>query len=57
MDKKKYPSELNTVLMRIDVGDHVKIKELSQRLNLSMAGVLHRLIEKYESDSINAKSV
>jgi len=44
--KQKYPSQLNTKVIRIGVGDYVLLREFSERLSVTMAEAFHIVIEK-----------
>ena len=45
MAKRKYPSELNTRQIRVNVGDWLWLKELSQRLGITIAEAFHKALE------------
>ena len=44
MAKRKYPSELNTRHVRVNVGDYLLLTELSHKLSVTMAEALHLAI-------------
>jgi len=44
MAKRKYPSELNTRHVRVNVGDYLLLTELSHKLSITMAEALHLAI-------------
>jgi len=48
MSKKKYPSQLNTRQVRVNIGDYALLKEISIRAGISMAKALHLAIERQE---------
>jgi len=48
MAKRKYPSEFNTRQIRINVGDWIWLKELSQRLGVTIAEAFHKALESQE---------
>lgn len=43
---KKYPSELNTKTVRINLGDWALLTEISQRADVTIAEALHLVIEQ-----------
>ena len=44
MSKRKYPSELNTRHVRVNVGDYFLLTELSHKLGVTMGEALHLAI-------------
>ena len=44
MAKRKYPSELNTRQVRVNIGDYLLLTELSHKLDITMAKALHLAI-------------
>jgi len=44
MAKKKYPSELNTITIRVNIGIYARLREIASRNNLTMAEALERLV-------------
>jgi len=48
MSKRKYPSELNTRQIRVSVGDWIWLKELSQRLGITIAEAFHKALESQD---------
>jgi hypothetical protein len=47
--KHKFPSELNTRQIRVNVGDYLALKELAARLDITIAQSLHLIIsEKFK---------
>jgi len=58
MARRKYPSDLNTRLVRVNVGDYLLLTELSHKLNVTMAEALSLAITDratQESDFIKAR--
>jgi hypothetical protein len=41
---KKYPSELNTRTVRITIGDYALLREISLKMDVTMAEALHLVI-------------
>lgn len=41
---KKYPSELSTTTIRINLEDHKFLSDLAEQLSMSIAGVIHFII-------------
>lgn len=54
--KKKYPSELNTKHIRVNVGDYALLKELSIDTKLTIAELVHNIITNNLQDNINKTS-
>jgi len=48
MAKRKYPSELNTRQIRVNIGDWIWLKELSQRLGVTIAEAFHKVLERQD---------
>jgi len=48
MSRRKYPSELNTRQIRVNVGDWLWLKELSQRLGVTIAEAFHKALESQD---------
>ena len=48
MAKRKYPSELNTRQIRVNVGDWHWLKELSQHLGITIAQAFHKVITELD---------
>jgi len=44
MAKRKYPSELNTRTIRVNIGDWQWLNSLSQRLGITVAQAFHKVI-------------
>ena len=44
MAKRKYPSELNTRTIRVNIGDWQMLLELSRKYDTTVAGILHLAI-------------
>jgi hypothetical protein len=44
MARRKYPSELNTRLVRVNIGDYLLLTELSHKFGVTMAEALHLAI-------------
>jgi len=44
MAKRKYPSELNTRTVRVNVGDWQMLLEISRRADINVAEAFHKLI-------------
>lgn len=56
MAKRKYPSELNTRQIRVNVGDWLLLKELSLRLGITIAETFHKIFtgQDYKAREIKA---
>ena len=53
MARRKYPSELNTRHVRVNVGDYLLLTELSHKLGVTMAEALHLAItDRARQDSV-----
>jgi len=53
MAKRKYPSELNTRIVRINVGTYLLLKEMSQKLAITMAEALDLAVtEQMKRDQV-----
>jgi len=48
---KKYPSELNTKTIRINIGDYGLLSEISRKADVTMAEALHLLLERQEPET------
>lgn len=48
MPKGQSPSELNSKVIRINIGSYLLLKELSQKLNLTIAEALSLLLKQVE---------
>ncbi|MBA7555759.1 hypothetical protein ES705_48443 [subsurface metagenome] len=46
MTKRKYPSELNTKPIRVNIGDWQLLTELARQLDITIAKALHRLLTR-----------
>lgn len=44
MSKRKYPSELNSRTIRVNIGDWQWLNSLSQRLGITVAQAFHKVI-------------
>lgn len=44
MAKRKYPSELNTKQVRVNLGDYALLREISLKTGVTMAEALHLVI-------------
>ncbi|MBA7589300.1 hypothetical protein ES708_31382 [subsurface metagenome] len=44
MSKRKYPSELNSKTIRVNIGDWQWLNSLSQRLGITVAQAFHKVI-------------
>ncbi|MBA7677174.1 hypothetical protein ES703_85425 [subsurface metagenome] len=44
MAKRKYPSELNSRTVRLNIGDWLMLRDLSLKLKVTVAEAFHRLI-------------
>lgn len=51
MTRRKYPSELNTRHVRVNLGDYVLLKEISRRAGVTMAEALHLAVEQKEHET------
>ena len=47
MAKRKYPSELNTRTVRVNIGDWQLLMEISRRSGIAVAETFHKLIKQY----------
>jgi hypothetical protein len=45
MAKRKYPSELNTKQIRVNLGDYALLAEISRRAGITMAEAVHIILE------------
>jgi hypothetical protein len=48
---KKYPSELNTRTIRINIGDYALLSEVARRAGITMAEALHLALERQERET------
>lgn len=51
MVKRKYPSELNTRQIRVYLGQYALLRDLSNRLNVTMAEALQFALENQEEQT------
>jgi len=52
MAKRKYPSEINTRTVRVNIGDWQMLLKLAQRLGTNVAEAFHRLITEIRHDIV-----
>lgn len=52
MTKRKYPSELNTRIIRVDVEDYQILLEMAQKSNTTVAEVLSDMLKKQREDKV-----
>ena len=50
MAKRKYPSELNTRTVRVNIGDWHWLNSLSQQLDVTVAEAFHKVITRQEPE-------
>jgi len=50
MPKRKYPSELNSRTIRVNIGDWQWLNSLSQRLGITVAQAFHKVITELDRD-------
>jgi hypothetical protein len=51
MRKRKYPSEINTRLVRVSAGDYAMLAELSQKQGVTMAEAFRLMLEHREAET------
>jgi len=51
MRKRKYPSEINTRLVRVSAGDYAMLAELSQNQGVTMAEAFRLMLEHREAET------
>ena len=50
MAKRKYPSELNTRTVRVNIGDWHWLNSLSQELGITVAEAFHKVVMRQEPE-------
>ena len=53
--RRKYPSQLNTVTVRLSVAEHARLKEISESKGITMAEALHFLLEQQKQGIVSER--
>ncbi|MBA7553297.1 hypothetical protein ES705_45887 [subsurface metagenome] len=56
MAKRKYPSELNTRTVRVNIGDWHWLNSLSQKLGITVAETFHKIVTRQSTEPV-AKAI
>jgi len=57
MSKRKYPSELNSRTIRVNIGDWQWLNSLSQQLGITVAEAFHKVITEQDQSPVQPAQI